>query len=775
MLLSSPILAQNLTQTIRGTVLDKETYQPLPGAKVILMDSEPIIGAVTDFDGKFRLDSVPIGKKALQITFVGYEPVQMRNIEVGAKEVVLNVEMIESVKMMNTVEVTGQKKGEVINKMATVSVRSFSVEESNRYAGSKNDVARMAQNYAGVQGADDTRNDIIVRGNSPSGILYRMEGIDIPNPNHFARFGTTGGPISMLNNNVLANSDFLTGAFPAEYGNATAGVFDLKMRNGNNEKREQMIQFGFNGLEGIAEGPISKKKGSSYLVNYRYSTLKLFQLMGINFGSTALPVYQDASFNFNFPHKKGTTTIFGIGGLSRIAILAENVDTTDLYAIDNSNTIFKSRMGVVGITHKHRIDKKSYMRISLGFHSSFNYIINDTVDDNYQNPFNTYTSNTIISKQSSDIFYNRKFNAKHSLRIGLHYDIFFMDLNDSLWSYVQGKYIVTRNFKGTTLLSQPNLSYQWKPVQRLTANLGVHMQALALNREVVVEPRAGIAFELSPKDRLSVGYGLHSQAQPLEMYFLETNLGNSTVQTNKNIRFTKSHHLILGYQHSFRFGINAKFEAYYQYLYDIPVETKSSIFSMVNFGTAFDTSVPDSLVNNGTGRNYGAELTLEKFLDKGFYFLITTSVFESFYTPSDGKEYNTAFNGNFTFNALIGYELRFRPRKKMQCSMTFDIHYMLNGGKKYTPILLAESQAINSQVLDYNNVYGASYPNYTRGDFRIGFKMVCKNISQELAIDMQNITNYRNIFFQEYNPEISTIQTTYQTGFLPIVQYRFYF
>ena len=232
------------------------------------------------------------------------------------------------------------KKGELVNKMATVSARSFSVEESNRFAGSKNDVARMAQNFAGVQGADDSRNDIIIRGNSPSGVLFRMEGIDIPNPNHFARFGTTGGPISMLNNNVLSNSDFLTGAFPAEYGNAIAGVFDLKMRPGNNEDHEFMFQFGFNGLELMAEGPISKKRKSSYLVNYRYSTLQLFKYMGINFGSTAVPNYQDASFKLNFPSKRGLTSVFGMGGYSTINILAEEADSSDLFALDLSNTYF---------------------------------------------------------------------------------------------------------------------------------------------------------------------------------------------------------------------------------------------------------------------------------------------------------------------------------------------------------------------------------------------------------------------------------------------------
>ena len=274
-LIVSGLFGQTLTQTIRGTVIDKQTLQPIIGARVVVLESDPLIGSVTNVDGQFRLEGVAVGRQSIQVTYMGYEPVVMQNLALTTKEMVLNITMIESVNSLTEVEVTSEKKGETVNKMANVSIRSFSVEESNRFAGSRNDVARMAQNFAGVQGADDSRNDIVIRGNSPTGVLFRMEGVDIPNPNHFARFGTTGGPISILNNNVLSNSDFMTGAFPSEYGNATAGVFDLKMRTGNNENQEFMFQFGFNGAELMAEGPFSDSSKASYLVSYRYSTLFL--------------------------------------------------------------------------------------------------------------------------------------------------------------------------------------------------------------------------------------------------------------------------------------------------------------------------------------------------------------------------------------------------------------------------------------------------------------------------------------------------------------------
>ena len=768
-------IAQNLTSTIRGSITDKQTLQPLFGAKVMVVNSDPAIGGVTDINGQFRIENVPVGRQSIQITYIGYEQIVMNNLAVTSKEMVLNIEMIESVEMIGAVDVTATKDGEPINKMSSGSVRSFSVEQSQRFAGSRNDVARMAQNFAGVQGADDSRNDIVIRGNSPTGVLFRMEGIDIPNPNHFARFGTTGGPISMLNNNVLSNSDFLTGAFPSEYGNALAGVFDLKMRTGNNEKHEFMFQFGFNGAELMAEGPFSKNSKASYMFSYRYSTLILFQLMGINIGTTALPNYQDLSFKLNFPSKKGVTSIFGIGGVSAVELRAEDADTNDLFTLDFSNTLYKTQMGMIGVTHKQRIGTTSFLNISAGFQSSLNYILNDTVDINFQNPFRTYASNSTISKQTTDIYYNKKISAKQSFKIGLHNDLFFLNLNDSVYNNSTNSFKVLHGFKGSTMLIQPYAHYQYRPNQKIIFNLGLHTQTLVLNKETIVEPRAGMTLNLTEKDRLNFAYGLHSQMQPMELYFTEIIQNNEKINPNKNIGFTKSHHAVISYQHSFRFGVFAKIEAYYQHLYDVPVEKDSSAYSILNFGADFVTTIPDELVSNGKGRNFGAEITIEKFLDKGFYFLVTSSIYQSFYTGSNGKEFNTAFNGNFTFNSLIGYELKFKSKGKRQCSMTFDAKYTLNGGKRYTEVLIPESQLYGVEIRDWENANAKQYPNYTRGDFRIGFKIVGNKLTQEWAVDIQNITNRRNIFLEQYIPTSGQMQTTYQTGFLPIVQYKIYF
>ena len=766
---------QNLSQTVRGTITDKETLQPIIGAKVEVLNSDPYLAAVSNYEGIFRLENVPVGRQTIVISYIGYEPIVRQNLDINSKEFILNATMEESVFMSKEVVVSGEKKGETVNKMSTVSARSFSVEESKRYAGSLNDVSRMAQNFAGVQGGNDSRNDIIVRGNSPTGILYRMEGIDIPNPNHFARFGTSGGPVSMLNNNVLSNSDFMTAAFPAEYGNAIAGVFDLKMRSGNNEKHEFMFQFGFNGAELMAEGPLSRKNKSSYLISYRYNNLTFFNKIGLNIGTSAVPTYQDVSLKLNFPHKKGVTSIFGVAGTSNIELLAEVVDSTDLYSIDNSNTYFNTKMGVIGLNHKHRIGEKSYLNFSSGFQVATNDVTNDTLDLNQENPYLTYFNKSSISKWTNSIFYNKKFTARNVTKIGVQSDLYLLNLVDSFYIKGTTDYLSLHNFKGNTFLFQPYIQHQYKPGPRLVLNLGLHYQLLTLNNKGSLEPRAGVAFSVTEKDKLTFGYGLHSQMLPMELYFRETEINGQTVRPSENMDFSKSHHLVLGYSHNFKHGIRFKSEVYYQQLYSIAIAQDSNTYSISNYGSSFTESFPLYLTNNGKGNNYGIDMTVEKFLDKGFYFLITSSLYQSFYTPSNGNEYNTAFNGNYTFNTLAGYEFRFKEGKKFKTSLTIDLRFTRNGGKRYTPILLAESIAIDKEVRDFDNAFSERYADYMKADLRIGFKMVGKKVTQEWAFDMQNVTNQKNIFLQQYDNNKQEITTTYQTGRLPIGLYRIYF
>ncbi|PCJ89899.1 MAG: TonB-dependent receptor [Flavobacteriales bacterium] len=775
--------SQNIRQNIRGTVIDKHSKMPLIGANVMLLNTDPPIGTVTDIEGKFRLDSIKIGRIGLNISYMGYNTIVLNNLNLSpGKELLLNFEMEEKIFKGKEFEVVANnEKDKAINQMATVSARTFSVEESQRYAGSMNDVARMASNFAGAQSNNDTRNDIIIRGNAPTGVLYRLEGIDIPNPNHFASFGTTGGPISILNNNVLANSDFFTGAFPAEYGNALAGVFDLKMRTGNNERREFVGQAGFNGFELLAEGPLSKKHKASYLASYRYSNFEFLKLIGVDFGTAAIPEYQDVSFKINYPHKFGSTSIFGIGGMSQIELLSSDVDTSQgVVGNYGENIYFKSSVGVVGISHTQIINPKTYVKAIASVSGYANRINDDSISVKTLEPVPEGRKNIENGKISAHVYLNTKITAQHIVKTGILYDHFFFSISDSMYvSYLDG-FVSTTDFNGESDLIHPYFQWQFRATDNVTFNIGLHYQYFALSKSSSLEPRAGMKFQLNEKQSINLGYGLHSQMQPLPIYFEQIQLAdNSFLRPNKNLNFTKAHHFVIGYDRTLGDNLRLKAEAYYQKLFDAPIDVNKNAYSMLNEGADFGINFPDTLENKGTGRNYGVEFTVEQFLHNGLYFLVTNSLYQSLYKGSDGVERSTGFNGNYVLNILGGKEWVIRNKKadknKFQHIIYADGKFAYIGGRPYTPIDLQASKNAGYTVYDESKPFTERFDDYIRFDFRFGYKLNGKVTSQELAVYLQNVTNRKNVFGQSYNATTGKIENTYQLGFLPVVQYRIEF
>ena len=777
------IQAQNLTQTIRGQVTDNQSKQNLPYVNIIVLNTTPTLGAVTDLDGYFEIKNVPIGRISIQATFIGYEPFIANNLELtSGKELILNFELQEQLIKLDEIVISADnEKMESINEMTTVSARQFSIEESQRFAGARNDVSRMAQNFAGVRGANDAVNDIIIRGNSPVGLLFRLEGMDIPNPNHFGDLGSSGGPVSLLNNNVLANSDFLTGAFPAEYGNAISGVFDLRMRNGNYNKHEFVGQVGLNGFEFGAEGPISKSSKSSYLLNYRYSTLGFMSALGINFGTgTAIPYYQDITTRFNFPTEKaGTFSVFAIGGVSQIDLISSNEEDTVDNLYNNDLDIYdRSKTGIAGISHQYLIDNSSYTKFTLAASYVMNSDLIDSISPETYDPVPYYSQNFTQTKIAGNFFYKKKFNTKHNLQIGVRFDEFLVDIIDSIYRSTIDRYITLTEYDGNTFLLQPYAQYQYRVSDKMSLNAGLHYQYLGLNGSSSLEPRAGIKYQINEKNALSFGYGLHSMMAPIATYFktVEAGVGNY-ITPNDSIDFVKAHHIVLGYDLQLSPTIRMKTEVYYQHLYDVLIDKDSSSYSVLNTGSLTFGS-PDYLKNSGTGRNYGAELTLEKFMDKGMYFLVTGSLYRSEYTGSDKIERESAFSGNYVTNFVGGKEFTLFPNRvgqKTKKSIVLDTKFTLAGGQRYTPIDLEESILAGETKYDWDNAYGDQFDDYMRLDLRTAFKMDGKFATQEWAIDIQNITSRQNPLYQRFNPIEGQIDTVYQLGFFLVPQYRITF
>ncbi len=779
------LFAQQKTQSIRGMVTDKDSHQPLIGASIVLKNSSPIVGTTSDVEGHFALTKIPVGRQALEVSYVGYETVLTEEfIVTTAKELIINIELNENAHSIGGVEILYKNNHNApINELAVVSTRSFSVEETDRIAASVNDPGRMALSYPGVaQGRDDTENDIIIRGNSSFGMLWRLEGIDIPNPNHFARPGTSGGGITVFSAQLLSRSDFSTGGMPAEYGNAISGAMDIHFRKGNKDKRESRVKIGLLGLDFATEGPI-KKERSSYLVNYRYSTLGLLNSLGFHLvGERVSNDFQDLSFNISLDSKdkRNLWTVFGLGGTSKERYTPVVDPLKREYGKGNQweDRQQSSDMGAVGVTYTRLIDDKSHLKWVIAGMGSHIYRIFDTLnvkDERYRYNTQQYYDTRI----SSSLTYNRKWNAMTRFKAGFIVHQIFFDFFKETAPRSASSDITLTNFKrvtffngsGSTQTGQAFVQLSHQLNAKTTVNIGMHALHLFLNNTSSLEPRASIKHQFSPRQSLSVAYGLHGQILPLSAYFftkqdtVNGQIRNS--QPNKNLKPIKSHHFILGYNYVSPNDLKWNVETYLQKLYDVPVKDDSqSLYWMLNEQQEFPEF---NVFNGGKGLNYGVDVSLEKFFSKRFYFLLNASYFKAKYAPSSGIYYDSKFSTTFISGLTAGKEFTFRNTSVLQVGF----RSMFNGGFRYTPLDVAKANTTHRYEPLSGQEWSKQVAPYRRIDARIAYTRNKRAFSSVLALDIQNLTNYHNISSVGYDPSKNNLYFSgHPSGFTPILSYR---
>ena len=780
----TPLAAQgqSQTQTITGYIYDEASGAPLPGAIISVTDQVPAKGTASDSAGKFKIAGVSIGRHSFRITYISFEDKALSDVEVTAgKEVNLNIGMQEQVKKLKEVTVAysrSQDKNNTINDMAMVSARSFNVDETKRYAGANGDPSRMAANFAGVSAGDDSRNDIVVRGNSPNGMLWQIDGLASPNPNHFGALNSTGGPISMLNNNNIDKSDFLTGAFPAQYGNAVAAVFDIRLREGNSDKQEYVAQVGFNGFEAGIEGPIGKDKQTSYLVNYRYSTLGIFNKLGIDLGvGSAVPIYQDLNYKIvSHPGKKTKISLFGIAGSSSVDFMGKDIDTTkaDFYSsgdpFQNQHDWYATT--ITGLSLDHQLSDRSSMRLVAGYCTTLEGYRADSLSHDYDTTYPRASALFKTKKASLSWTYLHKFSAKDNIQTGASYEYtHFSLLNKEATGTDPYKVYADQN--GGTGLAKAYAQWKHRYTDRLSSVCGFDVLYMDLNSNSrAIEPRASLRYSINSRNAVSLGYGLHNQEQTIYTYFVQTPAAAGSVLTNKDLGFTRSNHIVASYDLNVNRNMRVKVETYYQYLDRMPVTSFPSSYSAVNEGISFDPPNQDSLVNKGTGRNFGLELTVEHFLTRGFYFLVTGSLFDSKYKGSDGVLRNTAYNTGYAANILGGKEFRIGRTGSI---IALNLKMSTIGGKYLTPLDLAASKLAQTEVYDDGLAYSVKQQPYFRIDFKISYKKEFRKSTMEFSIDLENLTDRQNIFNETYNAKTNQIVYNYQQGFIPIPLFRWTF
>jgi hypothetical protein len=757
------------TQHLRGTVVDLVLQRPLAGATV----SIPAIGrsVTSNEEGIFRFTDIPVGSYQLVISYTGFKDAALDNIIVNAgKETVLTIPLETLVKTEAEIILKANtKKNRPLNDMSAVSARAFTVEETQKYAAAVNDPLRMAMGFAGVMSADDGSNHIVIRGNSPTGLLWRMEGIDIPNPNHFSDVGASGGGISILSTQLLSNSDFVTGAFAAEYGNALSGVFDLKLRKGNNERREFALQAGVLGLNVAAEGPISAFYKGSYLINYRYSTLAILNKVGVNITDGDVK-FQDLSYNIYLPAgKAGEFTLFGFGGLSSDNEAAKMDSNTWEEKGDRYPSKYVSNTAMNGVTHTISLGRNTTLRSAIGYSIVKNGNKEQYIQDDYS-IVDSYRESYMTKKWTMTSTVNHRFNNRHNLRTGVIANLIHFD-------YLQRNTFPGQapdesiNTKGNTQTVQGFAQWKYRLSNDFTVHTGFHFLHLAYNRSSAVEPRASLKWDISRKNSIAFGYGLHSQLQALGVYFAQIkDAGGNLTHPNRELGFTRSHHFVLSHNYLLAKNLRLRTEIYYQHLFNVPVSTiGNSTFSTLN---VLDDLVLTPLANKGKGRNYGVEISLEKYLANNYYLTLNNSIYQSKYKAADGVERNTRFNGNYVINLIAGKE--FVNEKKAR-TFGVNIKSIYAGGYRNTPVDIERSQQLGYPVLKENEANSLQNPAYFRTDIRVSMKWNRKRLTSTLSLDIQNVTNRLNIFSQFYDVDAGRMVNNYQTGLIPILNYKIEF
>ncbi|MFN0203073.1 MAG: carboxypeptidase-like regulatory domain-containing protein, partial [Bacteroidia bacterium] len=773
------LIAQNAQSVgiIRGVVRDKQTNESLIGAEIRVKNTE--IGAYSDDKGNFMLENVPIGRVGISCSYIGYEPYAVEDIILtSTKEVFLEIGLNPGNIQSEDVVISATKNAfEAVNPLLVVSTRSFSVEETERIPAGINDPGRVALSFPGVkQGPDETENAIIVRGNSPMGILWRVEGIDIPNPNHFALIGSSVGGINVFSAQLLSRSDFSSGGMAAEYGNAISGAFDIHFRQGNLEKREHRFKLSLIGIDVATEGPI-KKGRASYLVNYRYSTLGLLSKMGFHLvGERVTNTFQDLSFNMVFHPKnpRFKVSIFGIGGLS----LEQYLPVKDSLKRDSS--IFNHRqfqhkpsnMGTIGTTFTYLPNNKSYFKGVVALIGSDIIREQDTVN-NLNTAYRYHTERFTDRRLSTSLTYNVRINEKIRIKTGViaHQVLFNFSRDVKLLKSINNINNLERggsvSGSGNTQILQQYTQMIWEPSPKLMVNVGYHFLRLNANKTQSFEPRVSLQFTPATNQKISFAYGIQGQALPLMTYFFKDSTGE---YVNRNLKLLKTHHLVLAYHYYTQSRMKISVETYYQRLLNVPViPNPDNHYWMLNDRQGYPTF---QVTSDGKGTNYGLDVAVEKLFSKGYYLLATASVMQATFQPYNGKTYNTRWASRFSSSASGGKEFSLKKNRVLQIGGRI----LWSGNAPYTPYdpVLSAQSGTYVPLKDADN--SKQLPNYFRWDTRIQYRYNAKKLAGSISLDIQNVINRANASGVGYDALTNTTFIQYRSGtFVPVISFQFDF
>lgn len=744
LLLTFQVFAQN-TQTVRVSLKDQNSGLPIAGARVSI--PKYTLVATSDAEGKVRFDQVPLGRFEIEIAAEEYGHRVLRELVLeNSRQMVLDLELFQN----ELKEVTVRGEGDRTS--ALMSVEKITSEQIMRFPATFFDPARLAMTFPGVANTNDQANNVSVRGNSPAFVQWRMEGVEIVNPNHLSNAGAfsdkpaaAGGGTNILSAQMLGSMSFLSGAFPAGYANAVGGVFDMNLRSGNSEKYQHVIQAGLIGVDLSSEGPLNKRKGSSYLVNYRYSFTGLLGLAGVNFGGEKID-FQDVSVHLNFPTRKvGTFSFFGVGGVSS-NLFAPDADSTKWESSKDFNNVdFKARMGLLGAKHQVRLFNKYQWRTVLVNSASedLRNAYRDEVNVDYDYVAKNYLSfATAISGGLNKWWaFNAGINLTHQFN-----KFNFVDSGDLFYSFDQ-------------LLVQPHVRITNRTTSRFNYNIGVMFPYYSLPNSQYAEPRLSASYYLNAKQQVKAAYGLHSQ------------IVNNRVAFYLPYKPVRSHHFTLGYQYDLDTKQTFSAEAFYQDLFNMPKFDSLYQSVMNGYEVGYFPAGYYQLNQKNQGRNFGIELSYKRSLNKGFFALANATLYKSQFKAFDGKFYDSRFSGNYIYNVTGGKEW------ERENGLLFGLNARINWVGGFRDYKIKEFEEDGERIIYYEfwSPLRVKYDDYFRVDVRVYRKKTKKRGSETISLDLQNLTGRQNVAYNYFDTFTMRVEEKKQLGLVPMLNYRWEF
>lgn len=749
---------QNRKGKITGTVVDADTKSPLAGANVSIKDSQ--LGAATDEKGVFVIDNVPAGNYVIQFNYMGYLDYSKTDVIVRSKRITYcNIELFQSAMQTDAIVVSSAYFSK--NEESPASTINFSAEEIRRTAGSAGDVSRIIFGLPSVAKVNDASNALIVRGGGSVETGFYLDNIEIPNINHFPEYGSSGGPIGMINVDFIKDVNFYSGGFSSIYSDKLSSIVELSFREGNREEFDAQLDLSFVGAGLVAEGPIASGKGS-WLLSMRKSYLDLV-VEAIGESQNSIPNYGDVQtkvvYDLSPNHKLTFLDLLGIDEIhnSRESALEDEIGAYMDYVLWRNTA---------GLNWRYLWNKKGYSNTSVSHTvTDFNYVSYDTRV--YRD--SSFEQKIFEFKPEEHEFKLRNvnylvLNPNHKIQMGfeaknLKYfqNNYYGDYNDDLGRPIPS-FTINDDISVTKLFAFIN--YDWQVMPNLKINPGLNVSHFTYNDNTDIAPRLNLIYNLTQNTSVYGAAGIYYQNLPVTL-LVQNNF-------NKNLKDPKANHYIMGLSHMLTDNTRLTIEVYDKEYENMPIDPLQPTFcvldQVVRYGMFYN---PNPLKDTGKAFSRGVELMIQKKLAKDFYGMISASYFRAKYRDYNGVWRNRDYDNRVTTNIEGGY----KPNNKWE----FSIRWIYAGGRPYTPFDMENSETIARGVYDSDMTNMKRLPAYHSLNIRCDRRYYFSGSNLILYFAVWNAYGRKNIA-QYYWDEMQNKQIkSTQWGLLPVfgMEYEF--